>query len=132
MGKLEPSFVASYFGFELFEYRRQGDAILIASGSGLMMAIMDICPRFKWCIEVDNFRNIANRIPNLINAFDLNCDIEIIGIAGWFSIDNPQQLINAQQKIKRCKSFSYSGGYKVFENESKTLEDFINKINYGE
>jgi hypothetical protein len=131
MGNLNPTWLASYFGFQLFEYERQGDSILIASGSGLMMAIMDICPRFKWCLEVDNHRDIASRLPNLINAFDQNCSLEIIAIAGWFSIDDPKQLMLAQDKIKQSKNFSYSGGYGFFKNEDIDLEKFVANINYG-
>lgn len=131
MGNVNPKFVASYFGFELFEYDRLADSILIASGSGLMMAIMDNCPSFKWCLEVDNFRNISHRIPNLITAFDKNCQLNIIAIAGWFSIDNPKFLVEGQKKILEKKSVCYSGGFNVFQNECENLEQFITKVNYG-
>jgi hypothetical protein len=123
--------LAKYFGFDLIDYDRSGDSILIASGSGLMMAIMDVCPRFKYCIDIDNFREIANRIPQLISAFDLNCEVNIIGIAGWFSIDNPEQLIIAQKKIKQSECIAYSGGYNYFINENHTLKEFIESVNYG-
>ena len=126
MGEIE---IAKYFGFDLIDYDRQGDSLLISSGAGVMMAIMDAVPRFKYCIDIDSYRHITNRVPQLISALDLNCNLGIIGIAGWFSIDEPKALQEGINKIKRTKCISYSGNYKVFNNESPTLEIFITNAN---
>jgi hypothetical protein len=121
--------IAKYFGFDLIDYERQGDSILIASGAGVMMTIMDVVPRFKYCVDIDSYRHINNRVPQLINALDLNCNLAVIGIAGWFTIDTPLVLQEGINKIKKAKCVSYSGNYKVFPNESHTLEMFIKNAN---
>lgn len=126
MGEID---IAKYFGFDLIDYERQGDSVLIASGAGVMMAIMDAVPRFKYCIDIDSYRSITSRVPQLISALDLNCNFGIIGIAGWFSIDEPKALQEGISKIKRTKCVSYSGNYRVFPNESPTLEIFITNAN---
>ena len=117
--------IANYFGFQLHDYSRTGDAVLIASGSGLMMAIMDAVPRFRYCIDVDNYRHITSRVPELISAIDLNCNQTLLGIAGWFSVDAPDQLCKGISKIKQTGYVAYSGGYGVFPNECATLNEFI-------
>jgi hypothetical protein len=121
--------LAKYFGFDLIDYKRQGDSVLIASGAGIMMSIMDVVPRFKYCIDIDSYRQINNRVPQLISALDLNCSLGIIGIAGWFSIDKPKALQEGISKIKKTKCVSYSGNYAVFPNEVSTLELFITNAN---
>jgi hypothetical protein len=121
--------LAKYFGFNLIDYDRQGDSVLIASGAGIMMAIMDAVPRFKYCIDIDSYRQINSRVPQLINALDLNCNLGIIGIAGWFSIDKPEALQEGINKIKKTRCVSYSGNYAVFPNEVSTLELFIKNAN---
>lgn len=126
MGEID---IAKYFGFDLIDYERQGDSVLIASGAGVMMAVMDAVPRFRYCIDIDSYRSITSRVPQLISALDLNCNFGIIGIAGWFSIDEPKALQEGISKIKRTKCVSYSGNYNVFPNESPTLEIFITNAN---
>jgi hypothetical protein len=121
--------IASYFGFQLHDYKRSGDAVLIASGSGLMMTVMDAVPRFSYCIDVDNYRHITNRVPQLVSALDLNCNLALIGIAGWFSVDAPDQLCAGINKIRQTNCVSYSGGYRVFPNECMTLNQFIEQCN---
>jgi hypothetical protein len=126
---MNPIYLSTYFGFDLHDYKRIGDSILIASGSGLMMAIMDAVPRFKYCIDIDNHRNINQRVPNYLTALDLNCKFSIIAIAGWFSIDNPDMLQQGISKINNAQCITYSGGYKVFPNECISLNDLIDKCN---
>ena len=122
MGEIK---IANFFGFHLIDYKRQGDSVLIASGAGIMMAIMDSVPRFKYSIDIDSFRHLNDRVPEFMCALDLNCNIEVLGIAGWFTVDKPTALQQGINKIKRTKIVSYSGNYGVFPNESESLDIFI-------
>lgn len=121
--------LANYFGFDLIDYKRQGDGILISSGAGIMMAIMGICPRFKYCIDIDSHREINSRVPQFISALDRNTELEVIGIAGFFSIDKPTALVEGISKIKRARYIGYSGNHLVFPDEHNTLKDFIEDAN---
>jgi hypothetical protein len=128
MGKhINPVWLAQYFGFDLIDYKRIGDGVLIASGCGIMMSIMDAVPRFQYCIDVDSFRHNHSRLPQLLSAFDKNCHFKVIGIAGWFSLDKPDALRQGQQRITNAQCVTYSGGYSAFTDEAKTLKDFIDK-----
>jgi hypothetical protein len=128
MGKhINPVWLAQYFGFDLIDYKRWGDGVLIASGCGIMMSIMDAVPRFGYCIDVDSFRNNQSRLPQFISALDKNCQFQIIGIAGWFSLDMPNALQQGQQRISNAKCVTYSGGYAAFFNEANTLKEFIDR-----
>jgi len=130
MGKhINPVWLAQYFGFDLIDYKRWGDGVLIASGCGIMMSIMDAVPRFQYCIDVDSFRENQNRLPQLLSALDKNCDFKLIGIAGWFSLDKPDMLRNGQQRIANAQCVTYSGGYAAFPNEAQTLKQFIQQAN---
>lgn len=126
MGKhINPIWLAKYFGFDLIDYKRWGDGVLIASGCGIMMSIMDAVPRYQYCIDVDSFRENQSRLPQLLSALDKNCQFKLIGIAGWFSLDQPTMLQQGQQRITNTHCVTYSGGYKAFINETSTLSEFI-------
>ena len=126
---MTPTALAQYFGFELHDYKRAGDSILIASGSGLMMAIMDAVPRFRWCIDIDSHRDITHRVPTLMSALDINCQFKAIAVAGWFSVDKPHTLQQGISKVTRAHCITYSGGLGVFPNEHHTLSEYIYALN---
>ncbi len=126
MGKhINPVWLAQYFGFDLIDYKRWGDGVLIASGCGIMMSIMDAVPRFQYCIDVDSFRENHSRLPQLLSALDKNCEFKLIAIAGWFSLDKPDMLRDGQHRITNAQCVTYSGGYFAFPNEAQTLKQFI-------
>lgn len=121
--------LSKYFGFNLIDYERQGDGLLIASGAGIMMAVMDAVPRFRYCIDIDAHRDINSRVPEWMVAIDQNTDLKVIGVAGWFSIDKPQALQEGIKRVKHKALIAYSGNYKVLENEQETLDGFIHRAN---
>lgn len=126
MGKnINPVWLAQYFGFDLIDYKRIGDGVLIASGCGIMMSIMDAVPRYRYCIDVDSFRSIQSRLPQMLSALDKNCQLKLIGIAGWFSLDKPDALQQGQTRITKAQCITYSGGYNAFVNEALSLQEFI-------
>lgn len=126
---MTPTALAQYFGFDLHDYKRAGDSLLIASGCGLMMAVMDSVPRFRWCIDIDSHREIAHRVPTFMSALDLNCQFKAIGVAGWFSVDTPHALQQGIAKVTRAQCIAYSGGLGVFSNEQHTLREYIYALN---
>lgn len=128
---LDPVWLAGFFGFDLIEYRRPAASLLIASGSGLMLALMDACPRFRWCLDIDTRRELGRRVPELLVAFDRNCGFDLIAIAGWFSIDAPSSLREGMARIKATPCIGYSGGAGALPGELPTLATFINAARAG-
>jgi hypothetical protein len=74
---------------ELIDYGPgRGNGLLLASGSGTMMAVMDLCPRLRWCFDIDV--NQGARLGGLLTWASRLCSP--ICIAGWFSITSPAGL----------------------------------------
>lgn len=120
--------IAAYLGFTLHNYKRAGDGVLICSGSGLMMALMDAVPRFNYCIDIDNHRDITTRVPNLMAALDLNCNLTLMGVAGWFSVDTPDALIDGMQRVHHTQVVSYLAGIN-HPASCLSLKFFVEKCN---
>lgn len=88
---LDLAAIAKAYGVEqLVDYGR-GTGLLLASGSGTMMAIMDLCPQFRWCLDIDV--NQRARLGGLLAWASRLCSP--ICIAGWFSITSPAGLQTA-------------------------------------
>lgn len=119
-----PAVLCSYFGFDLIDYNRDGNGLLISSGAGIMMAIMDAVPNIRWCIDIDSHRQIRSRVPNLMVALD-HCELDFIAVAGFFSNDSPVEMAQGIVRLRNTYCPQYSGGYKVFPDESATLAAFI-------
>lgn len=91
-------------------YGRENDWLLVAAGTGLMLSIMDIEPRFRYCLDVDTLPREAftYRLPQWLVMMEAN--VERIAVAGWYS--NPQNaapLLGALQVLTR-KTPVYIGG----------------------
>lgn len=77
-------------GVPLIDYGRPTEGVLVGSGSGLMMALMDVCPNFRWCTEFDNAQN-----ANWIDFIEGVSRHVLVVVAGWFSITDPRALREA-------------------------------------
>jgi hypothetical protein len=90
---LEFAAIAKGYGVEeLIDYGHgRGSGLLIASGSGTMMAVMDLCPRLRWCLDIDVNRQA--RLGGLLAWASRLCSP--VCIAGWFSITSPAGLEDA-------------------------------------
>jgi hypothetical protein len=81
----------------------RGNGLLVASGSGSMMGIMDMCPEFRWCFDID--ANKGARLGGLLSWASRFC--RPIGIAGWFSITNPDTLQAAiEEALEQTPEFT--------------------------
>ena len=82
--------IAKAYGLPLIPYdRKRKKGLLIAIGSGLMMASMDAATECAWCMDIP-----AALIPKLdqaLGAFKVVC-APIIFVA-WFSATNPEAAL---------------------------------------
>jgi hypothetical protein len=76
------------FGVEFVDYSREGNAVLITSGCGIGMAIMDALPDIRYFVDIDDYRNSS--IDWEAIAVMLACaKPSAIFLTGSFSLDSP-------------------------------------------
>lgn len=104
-------------GVNLIDYGpARGRSVLLGSGTGLMMAIMDQVPEFRWCADLDlgghalDFAILA--APN----------VRALGLAGWFSITSPAAFVAVAGAELGCKVLTYGGNVRL---GCATLDDFL-------
>lgn len=95
-----PAVARAYGVAEMIDYGR-GSGLLLASGSGTMMAVMDLCPQLRWCMDIDVNRQA--RLGGLLAWATRFCSP--ICIAGWFSITSPAGL-----KVALAQAINETGG----------------------
>jgi hypothetical protein len=123
-----PDYIAAFFGFALIDYGRAGDGLMISSGAGLMMAAMDVCPRVRWCVDLDAYRPIWTRVPELMVALDRNCALGVICVTGAFLNDKPHQLQAGLARVTRTPTVAYCSRQRNFVDEASTLEVFAQRV----
>lgn len=105
------AFIERHFGVEFIRYDRAEDGgILVASGCGIGMGLMDCIPALTWFVDVDAYRQ---------KTIDWEC-ISVIAslsgpafflLAGWFSLDKPQIFRTFERGICGGVPFhTYIGG----------------------
>lgn len=119
--------LARFFGVPLIDYRRESNGVLVASGCGIMMAAMDEVPCFRWCVDADSMRwgGAPWRIEWFMTALDRNTTVELLGVAGWFSLDRPTYLQAGLRTIHRMRTATYSGGAGAFDGEASSYGEFV-------
>lgn len=116
--------VARGYGIELEDWERPSSGVLIASGSGMMLSIMDCCPCYRWCFDHDLFKN--SRLDSFVEWADRLCDP--VGFAGWFSISDPQPIIAALRKAR--SPIVYGGNMRLsVDREVESIQHFIEASN---
>lgn len=93
-----PEIAARMYGLPpLIDYGSgRGRGVLVASGSGIMMAVMDSVPSLRWCVDVDA---AYLRKPRLVEFVDLCLGIDsYVALAGWFSISDPSAFVDVATK----------------------------------
>lgn len=120
------------FGIPLIDYRRASYGLLIGSGAGSMMAIMDASPRFRFAIDIDQCRGREDRLADWLRALDRNALVDLVALAGWFSISDPILIADALRSL-RVPTLLYSGAglrRDAFAGlpMSDTLADFLLRI----
>lgn len=111
----------SKFGVELIDYGRSGSGMVLASGCGLGLALMDVVERCRWFVDVDRYRFAAVDWEAVGVHLSLNGVSEFI-LAGWFTIDVPRAFDAFERGIVRGKVSRYEGGKEV------SLEEFLSSL----
>jgi hypothetical protein len=85
---------------EPIEYPRGSAGLLLAVGSGLMMATMDAVPELRWCIDIGGGRDYP-RLPDAAVWFDRL--VPLIVVHAWYSITAPYALRSALPCITHAR-----------------------------
>ncbi len=89
--RLLPAFAKGY-RLDLHDYGGdRGAGLLVSSGAGSMMAIMDHAPKLRWCLDIDHLSR-EGRLAGLL-ACAAHLPEVLVAFAGWFSITNPKPLL---------------------------------------
>ena len=90
--------------------REDGNWLLLGAGSGLMMSIMDMEPRHRYCIDTDILTpDEWARMPDWLTLMEGCCDR--INACGWFSrYENGLRMLAVLRGLKR-RPLVYFGAY---------------------
>jgi hypothetical protein len=127
-------FISRCYQIEPVDFDRGERAALICAGSGLMLAIMDQCPRLRWCIDVDALdRSALERMPAWVTC--IGNVTELVVIAGWYCSTNPKPLASAARALAplrmRCYVQCHGVGGDPFIDlrTAATLSELIDQVN---
>lgn len=120
---------SSQYYIDLHDYGRPSDWLLVSSGSGVMMAAMDACPQFRWCMDIDALGN-RSRFSRWLQWADNF--VSGIGVVGWFSITDPEMLRNAIGNLRR-QPIIYTPFAEVgLGRYCSRFEDFVRNVEKSE
>lgn len=100
----------------------RGEGVLIGSGCGMMMAIMDET-QLRWAVDSDSA--LGANWQDFIDAMVMNGHRVVL--AGWFSNSSPRIFSCALERHPDL--LVYGGSFKFGSaNEAESLEDLIARI----
>jgi len=119
--------LAKLCGVPLTDYERDAEGVLVASGSGLMMSVMDHAPSIRWCVEYDERVCRGARWVEFIPAL---CEVApIVVVAGWFTVTDPTELRAAVAACpSSCAPITYGGNTTLGGIEAATLAQLFDMI----
>ena len=80
----------------LVDYERSSTGVLVGSGCGLMLSVMDSVQAFRWCVDVDHLRD-----PDVASFLEAaSFVVPFIGIVGWFTITRPETILRGIAAMK--------------------------------
>lgn len=107
--------LASAYLVPLIDYEREGRGLLLAVGSGLMLATMDLIPELRWCLDVGGGRSFVlhsglEMERNLLREWLvwMNREVDLVVVAAWFSVTDPTALKDALRSVDEGKLACYS------------------------
>lgn len=106
------------FGIEFVDYEREGEGVLITSGAGIGMAMMDTLPWLRYMIDLDSYRFKMIDWEAVAVLLSVHKPKAIV-MVGWFTIDRPRAFEAFIKGVIDTPLFVYRGG------ESQTLGEFI-------
>jgi len=100
--------IARYFNVEFINYGRDGNRVIIASGCGIGVGLMDVIIDARYFIDSDRYRNRMIDWEIIAAMLSLSADNEMI-LAGWFSFDG-SDVFDAIERGFKGKLYRYDGG----------------------
>ena len=120
---------ARLYAVPLIDYERE-DAygVLVSSGCGIMMAVMDASPCLRWCVDADRLRgNPRARIADFLYCASLTADPVVV--CGWFSYTDPTELTAAIWKMP-IPPLVYGGAHRFGHGrEARSLRELLSMLN---
>jgi hypothetical protein len=114
---LHPEQAAPLCGIQLVDYGPQrGHSLLLGSGCGLMMAVMDAQPEFRWCADLDRGGHAVDF------AILIARSVRMLGLVGWFSISEPRDFRRLSVESLACPVVAYGGNVNL---GCETLQAFL-------
>lgn len=82
--------LSKIYGIPIIDYgENRGDGVLICTGSGYMMSIMDINKTIRYCVET---KDIVNNPNAKYWIMELQSTTPFIIFAGWLSVTKPETI----------------------------------------
>lgn len=109
--------IEELFGVVFTDYGRSGAGVLLSSGCGIGLALMDVLPEFSWYVDMDNYR--YKPVDWEAIAVILSADADEFLLAGWFTFDAPIGFDRFQRGVIGKRTSRYEGGHGI------TLGEFL-------
>lgn len=102
--------ISEAYRIPLIDYGRDGDGLLLAVGSGMMMAAMDLLPRMRWCVDLGGGQRFdgpnRNRLAEWLAW--MNREADVVAVAAWFSVTDPRAIREALAVVTPGRLAVYS------------------------
>ncbi len=116
---MSPEQAARASGVRLVDYgEHRGRSVLLGSGCGLMMAVMDAEFEFRWCADLDRGGHAIDF------AILVQRDVRMIGLVGWFSLTSPAAFRSVLAEPLACPVLAYGGNIDL---GCSTLKSFLER-----
>ena len=111
------------YGVPVIDYGRahERQGILVSSGCGIMMAVMDQVP-LRYCVDVDTLKTPSARLGDFLLMSEHVCPP--VAVCGWFSLHDPRPLRAALAALLRPIVYA-GGGTQLRDGQSASLGEFI-------
>jgi len=111
----------------VIDYERTGESsLLISSGSGIMLSLMDELPHLRYCVDIDEIINPEHRLADWMQWMGRLAD-QIL-IVGWFGLGNPKYLLEGLDMLPERRCITYLPLIEYDRHiTTKTLKDFLDK-----
>lgn len=107
---MKPTFgvaqVARIAGVTIHDYvRADASGVLVTSGTGIMLALMDAAPCLRWCVDLDLIRSDRERGMFLRL---LDGETSLLVVAGWWTVSDPTAVRAALSNYQRTRVLALS------------------------
>lgn len=125
-----PSLIAALgrgYRVPIIDYERPGSGLLVSSGCGCMMAVMDAAPALRWCLDIDEL-GPGGRLDQFLLAAETK--VSPIAVVGWFSITPPGPLRAALAGLTKLQEvICYVVGTELPAGvQCSSMEEFISRL----